>query len=84
MDAILLTQMLESLLKLEINNALGFFLIFVFIWLQVKSLKKEVKKIGESIENKRLACEKRFTNIETMVSNENEIGFILKPQKGKT
>jgi len=64
MDAILSSAILDSLAKGEVTKVIGFVLIFVFIWIEVRGLKKEFAKLNATIAKSFSDGEARFESIE--------------------
>lgn len=67
MDSYLLSEILTQLSQNKWQELAKFIAIFVFIWLEVRGLKKEVKKLNITIAESFDKGEKRFENIENQL-----------------
>lgn len=66
MDQVLTSGLISSLSEGDLVGFVKFLAIFVFIWLQIKGLKKEVRNLASSISVSFDSGEKRFTNLEKL------------------
>ena len=64
MDQILTSKIIDSLIQGNIPNFLSYVAIFMFIWIEVRGLKKEVSKLNTTIAKSFAEGENRFTKIE--------------------
>ncbi len=64
MDAFLTSQMIHSLVQGDFPKFVGYALIFLCLWIEVRGLKKEVKKLTETISKSFAKGETRFDTIE--------------------
>ncbi len=64
MDAILTAEMIKALTEGNLGKFLGYVVIFSFLWIEVRGLKKEVIKLTETIGESFQKGEARFTRIE--------------------
>lgn len=65
MDAYLTSEMLRALTEGNIPKFVGYALIFGFLWMEVRGLKKEVTKLNTTIASSFSKSEERFKKIET-------------------
>ena len=67
MDALgsyLITEIIKSLGEGNFVRGVAWLAVFIVIWLEVRSLKKSVKKIGENIATSFAQGETRFSDLE--------------------
>lgn len=64
MDTILTGEIVKSMLEGDLPRALSYIAIFVFIWIEVRGLKKEFAKLNVTIAKSFSEGETRFSNIE--------------------
>lgn len=64
METIIFTEFLKALGDGNITKGCAWILIFVCIWLQVRGLTTQVKKLNETVANGFAKGETRFSNIE--------------------
>ncbi len=72
MDAILLEQIARSAASGDLTKLAGFVIIFIFLWIEVRGLKNEMKKLNESITQSLKDGELRFERVEDRVSKIDE------------
>ena len=60
MDAYLTAEMIKAMSEGQIMRGLGFAVVFFFIWLEVKGVRKEIKTLGETIGTSLKKGEERF------------------------
>lgn len=70
MDQILTSGIIQSLADGDLMGLAKFIAIFVFIWLQIKGLKTEVRNLSTNIAGSFETGEKRFNKLE-----ENQLTF---------
>jgi hypothetical protein len=64
METILTAQMIEALSTGKFTEFLGFVAIFVFLWVEVRGLKKEVSRLNDTLDVRMSEGEHRFDNME--------------------
>ena len=65
---VLANEIARALMEGDWPRLLTNLAIFVFIWIEVRGLKKEFKKLNSSIANSFAAGETRFSTIETRLT----------------
>lgn len=74
MEQYIQTQILAALAEKDIAKFVAYVLIFVGIWLEVRSLKKVVQSVNETVKHGFEAGEKRFSVLEkTDVDHEHRL-----------
>lgn len=85
MDTILSSEIISSIAAGKYTEAGKFVAVFVFIWLEVRGLKKEVKKLNSTIADGFTKGEARFLAIESKQTEfEHRITVIEPKHQGAT
>lgn len=85
MDQILSGGIIEAILAGKYTDAGKFIAVFVFIWLEVRGLKKEVKKLNSTIADGFAQGETRFSKIESrQLEFEHRLTGVEPKQQGVT
>lgn len=83
MEQYILTKILEHLTQGNVTEFIAYFLIFIFIWIEVRGMKKELHNMNtnisksfkkgeerfEIIESNQLEFDTRVTQLETRIEN---------------
>lgn len=81
MDSILSGGIISSIIDGKYTDAAKFIAVFVFIWLEVRGLKKEVKKLNSTIAEGFAKWEDRFSTIEQRQQNFEHRLTVIEPQR---
>lgn len=64
MDQILMAKMIEAMSEGDTRKLIGYGLIFIVLWLEVRGLKNQLKNLNDTIAKSFAAGERRFKTIE--------------------
>lgn len=64
MDAVLTGEILRALAAGDVPKLIAYVLIFIFIWIEVRGLKKEVAKLTTAVSKSFADGEARFDRLE--------------------
>lgn len=64
MDTILVTELLKSLTNGDMMGFAKYLGIFIFLWIEVRGLKNELKKLNTTVADSFKKGEDRFSKIE--------------------
>jgi hypothetical protein len=67
METYLTAEMIKALSEGDVPRFVAYIAIFVFIWIEVRGLKKEVGKLNETISKSFAEGEARFEKVEDNV-----------------
>ncbi len=81
MDSILTAEIIKALTDGDIPRLIAYILIFIFIWIEVRGLKKEVTKLTATIAKGFAEGEARFDRLET---NQTKFDYRLSAVENKS
>lgn len=81
MDSLLSGEILSSIIAGKYTDGAKFIAVFVFIWLEVRGLKKEVKKLNSTIADGFANGETRFLAIEKSQQQFEHRLTVLEPKQ---
>lgn len=64
MEAYLTSEMIKAIAEGNLFRGIGFAVVFFFIWLEVKGVRKEIKTLNKTLGDSLSDGEKRFDKIE--------------------
>ena len=67
MEAYLTSEMIKAIAEGNLFRGIGFAVVFFFIWLEVKGVRKEIKTLNKTLGDSLSDGEKRFDKIEVSI-----------------
>lgn len=64
MEQYLVNQIMDKLAQGNLTEFVAYVLIFIFIWIEVRGMKKELTKLNTTVSNGFAEGEKRFEDLE--------------------